>query len=287
MGMTHYEDLGEKVMGLLDEDRWEEAYKLLKQGEANNDKDSIAILALFYSQGICVPTDVEVGQKLFERAISMGSGDAAFELGCIYNENDKGLPIDRRKAFELFQKGAELGCPNAYGMLSRYYLFGIIGSTDEKKAAECAMIAAKAGVPLGMYNLALCYDDGSGVSRDPYAACHWYKEYLNHFPENSYVMYRIACCLSDPFQVYGISPTNEDLREAYYYASQSVERGEVDAHILIGWFYEMGQVVPQDFETSYKYLKIAADNGNDFAIDLLRRYRTNIYGKHYVPDNML
>lgn len=284
MGMTAYSELEERVIDYFNSGRSGEAFNLLKDGESKGDKNATALLAQIYLNGMGVPADIDKAIELFNKAISLGSGEAAYELGLLYDDNDLGIEVDKTKAFDLFQKAESLGNVESYGAIADYLLFGTMGYKDENRAAEYAMKAAKAGIPVGMYDLAVCYDDGLGISRDPYAACHWYKEYLNYFPDNAFSMYRIACCLADPFQVYGIFPTNDDLQEAYYYASQAVEKGNVDAHIIIGWFYEMGNIVPQDFETSHKYIKIAADNGNEFAGELLKRYRKNIYGQYYVPN---
>ena len=137
-----------------------------------------------------------------------------------------------------------------------------------------------AGNATGMINAAICYDDGLGTNPDPYAACHWYKEYLNFEPEDDFVMLRIALCLADPYERFGIRTTGEMLNEAFYYA---LEKGNVEAHLIVGWFYEKGEVVPQDFDMAHKYIQIAADNGEETAQRHLQDFRKNIYGNYYIP----
>ena len=43
-----------------------------------------------------------------------------------------------------------------------------------------------------------------------------------------------------------------------------------------------GEIVKQDFEKAYKYVKIAADNGNEIARNHLRVFRKNLYGNYFI-----
>jgi TPR repeat protein len=73
------------------------------------------------------------------------------------------------------------------------------------------------------------------------------------------------------------------LEEAFHWASKAVEAGHIEAHIVIAWFYETGNVVNVDYETSHKFLTLAAGAGNEGAKELLKRYRKNIRGDIYLP----
>ncbi len=283
MGMSTYESLSEKSLALIEAGRWDEAFDELKRRQAENDKDAIAVLAQFYIYGIGVAKDIELAIELFEEAINLGSGDAAWELAMLYYQNDAGVPVNKYKAFEKFSKGASLGNDKCCGALSECYLRGEGTSVNESKALEYALMAAKSGNPTGMINAAICYDDGLGTSPDPYAACHWYKEYLNYEPEDDFVMLRIALCLADPYERYGLRTTGDMLNEAFYYASKALEKGNVEAHLIVGWFYEKGEVVQQDFDLAHKYVEIAANNGDETAQNHIQHFRKNIYGNYYIP----
>ena len=283
MGMSNYQELTERAIALVNDDRWDEAFDDLKRREADGDKNAVAVLAQFYLYGVGIAQDEEYAVELFNKAIEMGSPDAAWELGLLYYKNDIGFPTSISKAVELFEKGAQGGNENCYGALSECYLRGDESIIDEGKAFQYALMAAKAGNATGMINAAICYDDGLGTKSDPFAACHWYKEYLNFDPEDDFAMLRIALCLADPYQQYGIQTTGEMLNEAFYYAGQALERGNVEAHLIIGWFYERGEVVPQDFDLAHKYIQLAADNGNEIAQRHLLDFRKNLYGYYCIP----
>ena len=176
-----------------------------------------------------------------------------------------------------------MGNAVAMGKMASVYLYGIYGVQDNRIALEWAQKAAKLGDPRGMECLAVMYDDGIDVYRSPIQAAHWYREVLNLEPENTFCMYRLAVCLADPFEAFNLHPDSGMLEEAYFWACKGVEKGNLDCHMLIAWFYEMGNVVNQDYDMAYKYLKIAADNGHEQSAELIKRYRRNIFGNYYLP----
>ncbi len=284
MGMSNYQELVDKSFAMIEEGKWDEAFDDLKRRESAGEKDAVAVLAQYYLYGIGIARDVEYGIELLNKAISMGSADAVRELGLLYYKNDIGFPVNQYKAVELFEKGAQLGNEDCYGMLSECYMYGHGTAVDDAKCFHYTMLAAKAGIATGMINAAICYEDGVGTSQDPNAACYWYKEYLNYAPEDDFAMLRIALCLADPYERFGIRATGDMLNEAFYYAGKAVEKGNVEAHLIIGWFYEKGEVVPQDFNMAYKYIQIAAEHGDETAKRRIRHYRKNLYGNYYIPE---
>ena len=283
MGMSNYQELSDRSIALVNDGKWDEAFDELKRLEANDDKDAVAVLAQFYLYGVGIAKDVETALELLNKAVSMGSPDAAWELGLLYYNNDVGVPVNKYKAVEIFEKGAQGGNADCCGALADCYMRGEGVSRNDAKAFEYAMIAAKAGNPTGMINVAICYDDGLGTNQDPSAACYWYKEYLNYEPDDDFAMLQAALCLADPYERFNLRPTGEMLNEAFYYISKAVEKGNIEAHLIAGWFYEKGEVVPQDFDLAHKYVQLAADNGHEFAKEHLNVFRKNLYGNYYIP----
>lgn len=90
---------------------------------------------------------------------------------------------------------------------------------------------------------------------------HWYREILNQEPENTFCMYRLAICLANPFEDFNLHSDYGMLEEAYSWACKGIEKGDLDCHMPIAWFYEM----------AYKYFKIAADNGHEMSAELIKR----------------
>lgn len=284
MGMSSYEQLSDRILAQINAGYWDEAYDELKSLESNGDAAAVAVLAQFYLFGIGIAKDAELAVELFQKAISMGCGEAAWELGRQYYNVNSELDQDRSKAVAIFEKGAALGDVSCMGALAQCYLFGSGTPENNSKAFDYAIRAAKLGDVNGIHVAAICYDDGLGTNRDAGAAYTWYKEYLNYEPDDGEAMLRIALCLADPYECFGIRPTGDMLNEAFFYAGKAVEKGNVEAHLIVGWFYERGEVVPRDYDMAHKYIQIAADNGNEFAQEHLKIYRKSLYGTYYIPD---
>ncbi|PKY43587.1 HCP-like protein [Rhizophagus irregularis] len=84
--------------------------------------------------------------------------------------------IDKQKAFELYQKAANLG--NAYGISSLAYCYEVGNGTNlnKQKAFELYRKAAKLGYKIAQYNLAYMYENGYGGVKDINQAVYWYKK---------------------------------------------------------------------------------------------------------------
>ena len=284
METSNYKSIISWALELIDSGRWYEAFDNLKRRQLQNDKDAIAVLSQFYLYGIGVTKDIQLGIELLEQAISLGSAEAAWELGLLYCENDEGINTNMYKAVEIFNKGAALGNENCYGALSECYLYGEGTPVDEEKAFEYGLLAAKAGNVMGMLNVAMCYEDGLGTKQDAQMAYGWYKEYLNYKPSDDFAMLRVAICLADPYGSYDIDSSIEKLNEAFDYANKSMKLGNPEACLIVGWFYEKGEIVQQDFDMAHKYIEIAANKGNEVAYHHLQDFRKNVYGKYYIPE---
>lgn len=282
MGLSKYEELYSRVMNHLNNQDWESAFSLVRDGAQNGDPESTAILSEFYRHGVGVPQDLEYAIELLEKAVDMGCSEAADALGSLYMLGEE-VPENQSKGLYWLNKAVEMGDTLSMSKLSTAYMYGDGVEKDYHKAFELAFKSAKDGIKGGMVNLAMLYDDGLGVVADPEQAVYWYRRCLEADPEDTLVLYRLVINLADPFEEKNVHPTHEMLEEAYSYACKGVELGDLDCHIMVGWFYEQGEVVRQDYNTSHKYIQIAADNGSEFGQNLLTRYRKNIFGNYYIP----
>lgn len=284
MGMSVYEQLSERILNQLNAGHWDDAYIELKEMERDGNAAAVAVLAQFYLYGIGIAKDPEQAVEMFEKAIDMGCGGAAWELGKQFYNDDSELPQNYSRAVQIFEKGADLGDVSCMGALAQCYLLGKGTSENYDKAFDTAIRAAKAGNMNGIKVTAVCYENGLGTSKDAGAAYNWYKEYLEYQPDDDEAMLRIALCLADPYESFGICPTKDMLNEAFYYAGKAVEKGNVEAHLIVGWFYERGEVVPCDYDMAHKYIQIAADNGDEVAKERLKIYRKTVFGTYFIPN---
>ena len=82
-----------------------------------------------------------------------GDAHGMFNLGCNYSKGGYGLPQDRAKALELWQRAGELGSAKAYNNIGDAYYHGRGVEKDEKKAAHYYEIAAMGGLLEARNNL--------------------------------------------------------------------------------------------------------------------------------------
>src|SRR5205823_2935706 len=81
-------------------------------------------------------------------------------------EKGIGTSIDKQKAFELYQKTANLGYASGINNLGNCYQNGVGTSVDKQKAFELYQKAADLGSMTGINNLGDCYRLGIGTSID-------------------------------------------------------------------------------------------------------------------------
>lgn len=271
--MSQYKELFDMTEKYINEGNWETAYHLVKEGDQKNDCNATGILGLFYLFGLGIPKDIEMGMKLLEKAIFAGCTDMVDKLGTLYITGDI-VPKDEHRAFSIFLYGAEKGNTLAMGKVSSMYLDGMGTPADEQKAMEWGQKAAESGNIVGIQTLISIYLKESSVYYDPKMAVYWIREDLKIEPENTFFMYSLAACLSNPWGIYSnLIPDEAMLREAYMLARKGAELGDMDCHVLLCWFYETGHFVKKDLKKAYEYLKIAADHGHEIAAKYLKQYR--------------
>ncbi len=119
------------------------AAALQRSAEGRDDPEALSRLALFYQEGLGVGKDRDEAERLLQRAVELGSVEAADELATLYYtelESFVGDTWDRDRA-----------------LVPRYY-------------AQ----AADGGSAKGMFNLGGMYYRGYGVQRDLSAAQQWF-----------------------------------------------------------------------------------------------------------------
>src|SRR6056297_611161 len=101
--------------------------------------------------------------------------DKDYELGLKYYEGN-GVPEDKKKAFKLFKKAAELGYPEAQNFLGHMYSKGEGVQEDNEKAIEWFEKSAKLGYPEPQNNLGGMYVTGDCGIKDNKRALKWFKK---------------------------------------------------------------------------------------------------------------
>ena len=188
-----------------DEGKYKDAMRWYEKAAEQGDGVSMNRIALLYSNGKGVHQDANKAFGWFQRSAEEGFGWGMYNLAHCY-ENGDGVQQNDRIAKEWYEKAAYKQIPEAECRLGEYCLDegnyakarfwykraadrgngealnmqGILRSSEEYglhndgKAVEYFRQSAEAGYGWGMYNLAHCYETGSGVQKNLKLAGEWY-----------------------------------------------------------------------------------------------------------------
>lgn len=131
------------------------------------DQSSLATLrlGLCFQDGVGVGKDAAMAERLYRRAGDDGQASAWNNLAVLLYDQRRD-----REAFELMEKAATLGCPEAWGHCGEAYAFGTECPIDLKKGVALLQRAAAAGQPRAKYLLAYFMVTAPLAERDPDAA---------------------------------------------------------------------------------------------------------------------
>ncbi|CAB4404697.1 unnamed protein product [Rhizophagus irregularis] len=153
----------------------QEIYNWLLDNQNNSNSNYLDLLGNFYYSGIGTNINKQKAFELFQKAANLGNNIAQYSLGCCYKYGH-GTDKDYNKAFEFFKKSAEGEYPEGITQLGYCYFNGIGTMINKKKAFELYQKAANLGDKVGTCNLAYCYENGNGVMKDINQAIYWYEK---------------------------------------------------------------------------------------------------------------
>ncbi|CAB4379597.1 unnamed protein product [Rhizophagus irregularis] len=209
---------------------------------------------------IGISIDKQKAFELYQKAADLKNAFGMNNLGNCYEEGI-GTNIDKKMAFQMTQMSADLG--NAVGInnLGYYYEHGIGTDIDEKKAFELYRKAADLGNSPGMNNLGNCYQDGIGIDIDEKKAFELYKKAAEL--GNSSGMNNLGCCYE-----HGIG-TDIDEKKAFELYKKAVDLGDVDGINSLGVCYQDGIGIDIDKKKAFELYQKAAELGNSSGMDNL------------------
>ena len=108
-------------------------------------------LGIIYSEGVDVAVNMELAIKCFTLAIEEDNDLARSNLADICRKGNNGVPVDLKKAFEIY---SECHLPYAFYRVGEAYQYGRGVEQDLEKAKYNYRIAYKHGHPLARKKLA-------------------------------------------------------------------------------------------------------------------------------------
>lgn len=175
---------------------------------------------------------------------------AAYRLG-ICKLKGLGCEKDLQSAYEYFTLGASLGSTDAAYMKGECEYFGVGTSTDLHQAAESftaslenTQIEPEFTVP-SLINLGLCYERGTGVSRDVHTALKLYKKAAEFGDPNA--MYRVGHLM------FSSPELKNESSSARIYILRAARKNHLSAMLTMGLFSESGNGVQKNREDAIRW----------------------------------
>lgn len=278
MGMNSYETLLDEIAAIMEMKGAYAGVEKLEALKSEGNNDAVTCLGELYLEGIGVIPDAEMGIKLLREASDAGNPHADEMLGRIYIYGSFGQQEDPTRGHPYIERAANKGLPSAMGICACDYFYGEGVTQNPEKGFEWAMRGAKLGDAVSNALCGEAYQTGVGTTADISKAVHHYREALSVNPEDTDVMCSLALCLSDPFNEYGVFPSQADSEESFGLLSKAVEKGDLRAHCLLGALYAGGVGVQQDYDLAHHYIELAASNGFEPAHEMLSQFRRTMRG---------
>lgn len=173
---------------------------------------------------------------------------AEFALANCYAAG-KGVPKDRRKAFDMHMALAEKGYNRSVLFVGESLYHGDGVQRDVDAAVGWFSKGAEAKNVFCMYWMGDACDNGCGVPKDPEKAMSWYKQAaeMGHVISQRIISERSGTA----------SPFDDFMRRA--------EAGDAQSMYMVGMCYESGVRVEKDMSKAREWYTKAAENGNEAA----------------------
>ena len=250
-------------------------------------------LANIYFNGELVEEDMNRAKELLEKAIELGSGNAAYRLGWMYERGFLSEQPDYVKALEYYEKAASLNNADGYCRMALYLANGYSGVKDADKSRECYEKAAELGSCFALVELAFLYENGDGVEKNyekafelisraagqgyPYAmfrsGLYMEKGVLGEAkPEEAFAWYTKAAEADDNDAIFALGRcykegigTAEDWDKALEWFGKGAEKEESRCLTELGLAYENGNGVEENPQKAVEYMMKAAEQDYGYA----------------------
>lgn len=134
-----------------------------------------------------VKHDDVAGRAFIKLASMMDNAAAHFWLGRVYFHGRCGLPQDKARAYEHFDRGALAGNPHCGIAAGLMLLRGLDIPQDTRKGLYYLNVAANAGIPQAVILLAYAQHEGMGIPADTKAACKLLQEAAAMGQKSAYI----------------------------------------------------------------------------------------------------
>jgi len=216
------------------------------------------------AQVLCAAGECAAAAALLQQAVGLGHLPSRADLADMLIDGREGVAADQKKAFELAEEGARLGCHHSQGVMAFCYFGGFGCSKDAARSLALARASAGEGSKYGQLVLGRLYRMGAGGVAQDYAAA------VAQFRLAAAQGYHTAQnCLGFMYdRGFGVA---QDYAEALRWYKLAAAQGNGAALNNVGWLYENGWSVAADEAEAIRWYKRAAAAGHSGAGNNLKR----------------
>ncbi|MCL2645913.1 MAG: sel1 repeat family protein [Phycisphaerales bacterium] len=198
-------------------------------------------------------------RELLKKAES-GDVEAMYQYAQAYSELAKtrdNFDEDIKVVMHWIKKAAELGHAEAQSQLAS----GLRAYDENEEAFLWEEKAAKQGLASAQFNLAVCYQNGTGTPINYDKQFYWHKKAAENGLTEA--KHSVAVCY-----IIG-QGTNPDFEQAVYWLKQAANEGHANAKARLGAFYIQGMGVSANEAKGIALVREAAKLGDERAKEML------------------
>ncbi len=234
-----------------------------KLGEKSDHAWIVAKLGFYYLTGTGTPVDVKRGIAITDRAVALGNGASAEDLGNIYRLGQYGVARDYAVARRWLTRGMELGEADATATLGYMTEQGQGAVKNDVEARRLYALSIEQGSAWGAVNLGVLMRQGRGGPRDEAEAFRLTRLSVDRGSSDG--MRRLAYHYRNGIGV------ERDIQMAIAWYRKAADEGEAEAMVQLGDLATSGEGMPRDEGAGREWYRKAAEAGNASGMQRLAR----------------
>lgn len=242
----------------LEQKNVQRALKILTDDAENGVAEAQHTLGFLYDFGAITPEDDQKAAEWYRLA-------AEQELTSVKTIVSELTKKNNLTVLKILAGDAANGVVDAQIKLGAMYQFGLIAPEDDKKAAQWYRLAAEQGDSKAQIIMGLKSANGQGVVKDGKEAMRWYRLAVEKRVEMA--------------EIYSLA--KESVPQALKILTSDAEKGIDEAQNNLGYMYEFGTGVPQDYVLAHMWYNLSGVQGNEGAIG-----RLNILERKMSPQQL-
>jgi serine/threonine protein kinase len=155
---------------------FEKAVEFFKKAADKGHPSAQAALGECLLLGKGIAADKVAAVEVLQKGVSGGNARAMIILSDCYRNGDGGLEKSPKEAARLLDLAVQLDDVRAMVMLGGYYMQGYGVKANDRTGFDLFKRAALKNDPAAMFNVAICYELGSGTSKNPQQMLEWYQK---------------------------------------------------------------------------------------------------------------